>query len=155
MNIIRSLVLGAFLAGMPSLLFAAPVTLCSANEEVIFSCIAKQKMYEICASKGLSATSGYMQYRAGVNGKVDFVFPNRRVVPAGNFKFNLLARGAELSFQDGELTYEIVEPLIGTAEIWGVRGNGDAIRVAECQNFTESLTLTTTQNRFKSLGIYE
>lgn len=155
MNIMRLLVLGAFLTGTSSFLMAAPVTLCSANEEVIFTCVTKRKMYEICASKDLSATSGYMQYRAGLNGKVEFVFPSRRVVPAGYFKFSLLARGAELTFRNGEFIYEIVEPLIGKTGIWVARGNGGAIQAAECQNFTESLTLTTTQNRFKSLGIHE
>ena len=153
MYILRPLVIGALLTGAPSLL-AAPQTLCSPNEDVVFSCSAKRKTYEICASKDLSATSGYMQYRAGSNGKVEFRYPDKRVAPAGRFKLSLLPRGAQLTFRNGKFTYEIVEPLIGQTRIWVSRGDR-AIQATECQNSTESLTLTATQNRFKSLGIYE
>lgn len=96
-----------------------------------------------------------MQYRAGSNGKVQFAYPSQRVSPVGKFRFSLLARGAQLSFQNGEFIYEISEPLIGKTEIWVSRGSGGAVLAAECRNLTESLTLTTTQNRFKALGIYE
>ncbi len=96
-----------------------------------------------------------MQYRAGSNGKVQFVYPSQRVPPVGKFRFSLLARAAQLSFQNGEFTYEITEPLIGKTEIWVSQGGKGAVQAVECLNFTESLTLTTTQNRFKSLGIYE
>lgn len=155
MGIRRALVIGTLLTAVPASLLAAPLSLCSADEETIFSCRTKRKTYEICASKDLSTTSGYMQYRAGSNGKAEFVFPSQRLVPIGQFKFGLLARGAQLTFQNGGFTYEIVEPLIGKTTIWVSQGNGGATQAAECQNFTESLTLTTTQNRFKSLGIYE
>lgn len=128
--------------------------LCSADEEVIFSCITKLKTYAVCASRDITATSGYMQYRAG-NGKAEFIYPKRRIAPPGKFQFNLLPRGAQLSFHNGEFTYEIVEPLIGKPQIWVSHENGSPVLAAECQNHSDSLTLTTTQNRFKSLGIYE
>jgi hypothetical protein len=134
---------------------AASETLCLAEEEVIFSCQAKHKTYEICASKDITATSGYMQYRAGSKGKVEFAYPKQRVAPAGKFRFSLLPRGAQLLFQDGEFTYEIVEPLIGTPRIWVSREDRRLILAAECQNHSNALTLTTTQNRFKHLGIYD
>ena len=155
MDITRAFVIGILLTIVPVLSLAAPLSLCSAREETIFSCHTKRKTYEICASKDLSATSGYMQYRVGSNGKAEFMVPSQRLVPVGHFKFGLLARGAQLTFQNGEFTYEIVEPLIGKTTIWVLPRNGSAIQAAECQNSTESLTLTTTLNRFKSLGIYE
>ena len=99
----RLSILGTLLIVVPLFSMAAPGTLCSADEEVIFSCKTKRKMYEICASKDLSATSGYMQYRAGSNGKVEFVYPSHPEAPAGKFHFGLLARGAVLSFQNGNL----------------------------------------------------
>jgi hypothetical protein len=155
MHIRRAFVIGTLLSAVPASLLAAPLSLCSTDEETIFSCHTKRKTYEICASKDLSATSGYMQYRAGSNGKAEFVFPSQRLVPVGHFKFRLLARGAQLTFQNGGFTYEVVEPLIGKTTIWVSQGNGATQAAQECQNFTDSLTLTTTQNRFKSLGIYE
>lgn len=134
---------------------AASKTLCSVDEEIVFSCETTRKLYEICASRDLTSTSGYMQYRAGSKNKVEFVYPKQRIAPAGKFLFSLLPRGAQISFQNGEFTYEIVEPLIGTPQIIVSRGNGSPVLAADCQNHSESLTLTTTQNRFKGLGIYE
>jgi hypothetical protein len=155
MRVAELVALGVLLTAAPLLSAAATETLCSADEEIIFSCETKRKTFEICASRNLIATAGYMQYRAGSNGKMQFVYPSQRVPPAGKFRFSLLARGAQLSFQNGEFTYEITEPLIGKTEIWVSQGSGGAVLSAECRNFTESLTLTTTQNRFKALGIYE
>jgi hypothetical protein len=155
MHIGRALAIGIVLTAGPASSLAALLSLCSSDEETIFSCRTKRKTYEVCASKDLSATSGYMQYRAGLNGKAEFVFPRERLVPVGHFRFRLLARGAQLTFENGGFTYEIVEPLIGKTTIWVSRGNGSSQAAQECQNFTDSLTLTTTQNRFKSLGIYE
>ena len=154
MHIVRLSILGALAmaASLPSM--AAPGTLCSTDEEIIFTCNTKRKTYEICASRDLGATSGYMQYRAGSNGKVEFVYPKRRMLPTGKFKFVLLARGAQLSFQNDEFTYEIVEPLIGTPQIW-VSQKDKSLSSIECLNHSDFLTLTTTQNRFKALGIYE
>lgn len=155
MRIAECLALGGLFAVAPLLSMAASESLCSTDEEIIFTCKAKRKTFEICASRDLSAKAGYMQYRAGSNGNVQFVYPRQRVPPAGWFRFSLLARAAQLSFQKGEFTYEITEPLIGKTEIWVSQGRGGAVQAAECRNFTESLTLTATQNRFKSLGIYE
>lgn len=155
MRFAEFLALGALFTVAPSLSMAASTSLCSADEEIIFSCKAKRKTFEICASRDLSATAGYMQYRAGSNGKVQFVYPSQRVSPVGKFRFSLLAKAAQLSFQNGKFTYEITEQLIGKTEIWVSQGSGGAVQAVECLNFTESLTLTTTQNRFKSLSIYE
>ncbi|MCP5220506.1 MAG: hypothetical protein H6944_02315 [Zoogloeaceae bacterium] len=154
MRILR-LLLAVLAVAQASASMAASESLCSADEEVIFSCTTKRKAYEICASKNITARSGYMQYRAGAKGKADFIYPKERVAPAGKFQFNLLPRGAQLSFHNGEFTYEIVEPLIGTPQILVSRENGSPVLAAECQNHSDSLTLTSTQNRFKSLGIYE
>jgi hypothetical protein len=99
-------------------------------------------------------TDYYMQYRAGSKGKIEFVYPAQRGAPAGKFRFSLLAKGAQLSFQNGEFMYEITEPLIGTPQILVSRKNVN-LTIIECQDHSDALTLTTTINRFKSLGIYE
>ena len=155
MRIAELLAVGAVFTVAPMLSMAASETLCSADEEVIFSCKTKRKTFEICASRNLSATAGYMQYRAGSNVKVQFVYPSQRVPPAGKFRLSLLARGALLSFQNGEFSYEITEPLMGETVIWVSRGSQAPVPAVKCHNTTESLTFTSTQNRFKSLGIYE
>lgn len=140
---------------VPALAMAASGSLCSTDEEVLFFCEVKRKTIEICASRDVSAVTGYMQYRVGINKKLEFVYPLERVPPVGKFRFNLLARAAQLTFQNDEFTYTITEPLAGKTEIWVSQANAGFTRVVECRNFTDSLTLTTIQNRFKRLGIYE
>ena len=154
MHIVRLSILSALALVTPLSSMAAAAVFCSNDEETIFTCNTKRKTYEICASRDLSATSGYMQYRAGTHGKVEFVYPKQRMLPVGKFKLVLLARGAQLSFQNGEFTYEIVEPLVGTSQIW-VGKNDKSVSSIECLNHSDSLTLTNTQSRFKALGIYK
>ena len=151
----RVFFISLLLSVAPATLLAAPRPLCSAEEETIFSCRTQHKSYALCASKDLSATSGYMQYRAGPNGKSEFIFPDQRVTPLGHFKLSLLPRGAKLAFKHGDFSYEIVEPLSGKTTIWVFQGDRGPTLAAECLNFTDALTMTSTIDRFERLGIYE
>src|SRR5262245_49102004 len=49
--------------------------LCTETEFVVWSCAIGKKAYAACASNDLSASTGYIQYRASDNGKVTFRFP--------------------------------------------------------------------------------
>lgn len=128
---------------------------CAPNEEVIWSCSSKNKTFELCASKDLGAASGYMQYRAGPPGKPEFVFPSKLVSPKGFFHYSLLAQGAQLSFTQGQYEYNLTEPLKGNASIWVLKGDEKAKLAVSCQKWSDTLTLTSTLDRFKSIGIYE
>jgi hypothetical protein len=128
---------------------------CASHEEIIWSCSSKSKTYEVCASKNLSATSGYMQYRAGRVGKPEFIFPSELVSPRGLFHYQLLAQGAQLSFKHGQYQYDLTEPLKGNAAIWVSKGDENTWLAVNCQKWSDTLTLTSTLDRFKSIGIYE
>jgi hypothetical protein len=84
---------------------------CSAQEKVIFSCsTSKSKVVSLCASAGLDAASGYMQYRFGaVGAQPEFVYPQAQEHPKDHFKSGTLmysgGGGAYLEFNNGEYKY--------------------------------------------------
>ena len=140
----------------PALAAAADSTsLCSSGEERIFSCRTRHQVYEICVSGDISPTSGYMQYRAGKKGKTTFEFPPQRLIPTQYFQFELLPRGAQISFRNAGFTYEIVEPLIGTPHISVSSNDGKTTATINCLNHSDGLTLTTTQDKLKSWSLYQ
>lgn len=63
-----SIVLGGVVFTGPA--SAAPVTLCAADEQVVFSCQVGAKVLSLCANGALSQASGRMQYRFGREGRV-------------------------------------------------------------------------------------
>lgn len=131
----------------------AQPTLCTKGEVTAWSCVAKGKVYSVCASPDLSATSGYMQYRAGKNAKVEFAFPKPQQHPRSYFQLRLAPRGASLGFENEGYAYSVYEPLAGPTEITIFNGE-TLVGSITCDSATDTLTLTETQNRFKSLGIY-
>ena len=125
---------------------------CSDSEVEIWSCVKKEKFYSICASKNLGAEVGYMQYRAGKIGKIEFTYPSTKIHPKGKFTFGLLARGASISFANGEFRYFINELLTGETMIY-VDKNDAQIADIKCTYATPTLTQTTMLNYFKDIGI--
>ena len=75
-------------------------SLCEKNERVVWSCRAGIKYYSLCASGDLSSSSGYMQYRAGRRGAIEFRFPADQQHPRNYFKYRLLPHGAALTIQE-------------------------------------------------------
>ncbi len=134
---------------------AAAPSHCSAKEESLWSCSSKKKIYEICVSKDLGIKQGYMQYRAGQPGKpAELVFPTQLVPPKGLFKVDMLPRGVMLSFTHQKELYEINEPLSGSTTISAAKEGQNSSVAVTCDTASDTLTLTPTLNRFKSLGIY-
>jgi hypothetical protein len=134
---------------------ATSPTHCTTTETTIWSCSAKNKVYAVCASPGFGPGKGTLQYRAGPVGKPEFVFPKTPVGPKEVFHFTLLAQGAQLSFTNGGYRYDISEPLKGNTSIWIAKGDGPAKQAVSCRLSSDTLTLTTTINLFKSVGIYD
>ena len=53
-----------------------PRSLCVADETIVFSCALKrQRVVSVCASRGLSANDGYVQYRLGTPSKLEIAVP--------------------------------------------------------------------------------
>src|SRR6478735_6945029 len=127
---------------------AQQVSLCKAQEQSVFWCETRTRRFELCASANLSASGGYMQYRAGAQGKADFQFPDSASHPRGNFELRMTAKGTVLTFQNARTTYEIYEAARGGATI-SVTSEGKARVDIPCRSDSDTLTLTSTIDQFK------
>lgn len=133
----------------------AQPSLCTKDEVTEWSCTAGRKVYSLCASRDLGPTSGTLQYRAGKKGsKPELAFPDPATHPKGHFVLNIVSRGATLSFSNKGYTYYVYEPLAGQTVIDVSKGD-TPIGSITCGNATDTLTLTSTQNRFKTLGVFQ
>jgi hypothetical protein len=129
--------------------------LCTGNEQVLWSCSAQKQVHSLCASADLSTSDGYLQYRAGTTTKAaTFSFPAKRVHPKGHFTAATLPRGVSLSFTHEGRGYWIGES-IGSPTTIEVTAEGKPAHVITCRSATETLSLTTTISRFRSIGIME
>ena len=127
---------------------------CTANESVIWSCSSNKKIYSVCASKNLSASIGYMQYRVGYLKNPVFFYPEKAQHPRRFFNFELLNRAARLNFTNAKYHYEITDQLIGESYV-DVTKNEKPIATVTCSDSTQTLTDTTSINLFKTIGINE
>jgi len=122
-----------WLSGAAVLLAAAvsgahAATLCTAKEQVIFSCSTGAKLVSVCAAGDLSAGVGSLTYRYGPPGKPEMSYPSgpwRGVVRSGTWTFSG-GGGAYLTFRREAFRY-IVYTAIG-------RGWGEKAGVAVEQN---------------------
>ena len=65
---------------------ASPRSLCSSEENVLFTCSIGTKLVSVCSSPHLSRTSGYVQYRYGTRNRVpELVYPAEKIHPASKF----------------------------------------------------------------------
>jgi hypothetical protein len=71
-----------------SAVWADSDSLCSAEENTLFSCSIGKKLVSVCSSKDLSRASGYVQYRFGIRNRVpELVYPAEKAHPASKFSF--------------------------------------------------------------------
>lgn len=110
------------IAAWPCSAAAAP-TLCKADELVVFSCPTDAHTASICASKSISKSDGYMQYRYGRRDSVDLTYPDAGEKPADVFTSGTMSfsggGGAWLRFSKGPYVYTIFTA-IGK---WGPSGS--------------------------------
>jgi len=59
--------------------------LCTKDEAVLFTCAVKAKTLSLCASKTLTPSEGYIQYRFGTPSKLELVYPPRPTHPRDHF----------------------------------------------------------------------
>ena len=77
---------------------AKQASFCTATESVVFSCSTGAKMVSVCASKGASATRGYLQYRFGKpdsRDPLEMTLPEEQPIPSRS------ATGANVPFAGG------------------------------------------------------
>ena len=101
---------------------SAADTLCSGQEAAVFSCTAGKKIISVCASKDLSRSSGYLQYRFGPKGAPEIQVPEAREHPEPSVKSGTLmlsgGGGAWLRFIKGEYGYVVYT---ATGKGWGTK----------------------------------
>ena len=127
---------------------------CHAEERSLWTCQAGRKVYALCASQDLGPATGHLQYRASKNGKVEFGYPSAKVHPRGVFRLALLPRGASLFFTSQGHEYSIHEPLAGKTTI-DVSKEGKGIAGIMCAKSSDTLTLTSTLDFFREIGVFE
>lgn len=86
-------------------------SLCSGNEEIVFSCSHDNKTVSLCSTKNLSPSSGSITYRFGTKNKIELEYPSSKTTPADAFKahFESWAKGSgsEISFVSGKYKYVV------------------------------------------------
>jgi hypothetical protein len=118
----NSLVLASvvYLVSLPTL---ATESHCSNDEQTVFSCSLGEKIVSVCASKVLSPTGGYLQYRFGKKNAPELIFPasgavsNRSNIQARTLMFSG-GGGSYIRFISGRYNY-IVYTAIGKG--WGAK----------------------------------
>ncbi len=131
---------------------ANAVTLCTADETILFSCqTTNNHVISLCSSKAPSESTGYIQYRYGAPAKIELVYPSARTAPAGKFnkEFQNWARGSyesSLSFVIGQYTYTVYANwIIGSTEsvnedTSGTYGNHAGVRVERQDEWTKEIS---------------
>jgi hypothetical protein len=84
---------------------------CSQSEEIIFSCKIGSKMMSVCSSKSLVSKVGYLQYRFGRLGALEFTYPRDIKSSIQRFKLSHYFRAKvdrwELSFENKDMQYRV------------------------------------------------
>jgi hypothetical protein len=84
---------------------------CEVGEQIVFSCRIGQKIASLCASKRLTPTEGYVQYRYGPPGRIEIDIPGRS--PADRARIRGMrsppstANALVMSIDHGGFTYAI------------------------------------------------
>jgi hypothetical protein len=88
------LLLGATLFVTASVAHALPRSHCKLNEEVLFTCNMRLKTLSVCSSKEVTGSPRtWIQYRFGVIGSPELVYPPDLRSPVGIFKHSLETGG--------------------------------------------------------------
>lgn len=92
-------------------------TLCSAEEDIYFSCpLTGGKTVSVCAKGNNKPTAGYVQYRYGFPGKIEMLYPQKSVSPKGKFFVVDASEGSvnlnNIKFKKGPYTYLVNQAFV-------------------------------------------
>nr|WP_315219466.1 hypothetical protein [uncultured Duganella sp.] len=150
----KKFLLALLLLSVTGFVWSAEKTLCEAEEKLVWSCHASKKTYSVCAAPNLSRDVGYMQYRVGSVGKLEFIFPVTRVHPLTRFKFDMGPHGGSLNFKNAGFDYSIAQDARGLPLIF-VDKDGKQMAYLKCKDSTGDLLENSTLELFKEVGIFE
>ena len=90
-------------------------TLCTRDEQIIFSCTLKRsaKIVSLCGSNDLTKDTGYLQYRFGLPAKIELEFPRTRTHTQEQFRymhyFRFQVDLTEITFKTDDYEYELFD----------------------------------------------
>ena len=89
-------------------------SLCKANEQIFFNCTVKGgKIISLCASKQLTAKTGYLQYRFGKIGAPELQFPEKLEGSQSAFRFDHYFRArvdrSDIVFKNAGYEYTVFD----------------------------------------------
>ncbi|WP_253417595.1 hypothetical protein [Pseudomonas sp. GGS8] len=92
-------------------------TLCSDDEDIYFSCpLDGGKTVSVCARGNSKPTAGSVQYRYGVPGKVEMIYPKSALPPKGKFFVVNASEGSVnlniIKFKTGPYTYLVNQAFV-------------------------------------------
>ncbi|MDY7786485.1 hypothetical protein U0E10_01015 [Burkholderia ubonensis] len=99
--------------------FLGATNLCRQGEVEYFSCELQDsnKMASVCAANNISPDHGYVQYRFGTRGYIEYRFPDKLLPPRGKISIVDVSRlpdglGSHLKFVSGRYTYVVSNALV-------------------------------------------
>lgn len=92
-------------------------TLCSDDEDIYFSCpLEGGKTVSVCARENSKPTTGSVQYRYGVPGNIEMVYPKNAMPPKGKFFVVDASEGSVnlniIKFKSGAYTYLVSQAFV-------------------------------------------
>jgi len=98
-------------------------SLCTADEQIIFSCMVKPsaqrpaKIVSLCSSSDLAKDRGYLQYRFGLPAKIELEFPKSRTRTQEQFRYSHYFRYqvdlTEINFNIDGYAYQVFDTYNG------------------------------------------
>lgn len=150
---------------------AQAASLCQADEQIIFNCMASgvQKYISICGSKRLDHSQGYVQYRFGRKGNVELEFPHDKAETQRAFRYAHYFRArvdrTEVVFENSGYRYVLFDYYEGEEQppvrATGVRvsrlGTGQKEREIRCRgiitNHLGALEPVVPKDKDSGLGV--
>jgi hypothetical protein len=121
---------------------------CEQDESIIFNCRTGKKIVSVCASKTISASSGYLQYRFGPKGAPELILPATKIPLNADIQADTLTfaggGGAYIRFKQAPYGY-VVYTAIG-------RGWGDKAGIAVEKNNGLQVNLNCKKPVLSELG---
>jgi hypothetical protein len=125
-----------------------------ADEQTIWTGTKDQKIFSLCASANLGPTTGYMQYRAGTAGDIQFKDPATLQNPHGIFSYSDGgAHRAEVDFSNGGYWYSISEQDDGSETDIDVTLPSGKTSTIVLDKASNTLAPESTSDLFQKLGL--
>lgn len=132
-----------------------PSPLCGEDEITLWSCEAGKRAYALCASRVVTRSAGYLQYRAARHGKLEFTYPQQKKPPLGSFTYQSFANGnASVEFSNGGYGYTLVDPLRQASSILVTPPSGQGKQIEISCGGNQTLQVNYTMRLMYDAGIW-